>query len=155
MQFIRNTLGQDKRGAQKLLGLVAIILTALLTACGGGGSGGSNGGQAYYYYTCTDGTSRTSTVSQADAQAQCPSKVYSVICADQSTKTSTVSQAAANALCPVGVVTSVAPSTYTDEKLVAFNQLNDDRAQCGFGRATTFIEHYVLTLPNCANGGHT
>jgi len=134
MQLIRNTLGQDKRGAQKLLGLVAIILTALLTACGGGGSGGSTGGQAYYYYTCTDGTSRTSTVSQAEAQAQCPSKVYSVICADQSTKTSTVSQAAANALCPVGVVTSVATSTYTDEKLIAFNQLNDDRAQCGFGK---------------------
>jgi hypothetical protein len=134
MQFIRNTLGQDKRGAQELLGLVAIILTALLAACGGGGSGGSNGGQAYYYYTCTDGTTRSSTVSQAAAQAQCPSVAYSVICADQSTKTSTVSQATANALCPVDVVSNVATPTYTDEKLVAFNQLNSDRAQCGFGK---------------------
>jgi hypothetical protein len=43
-------------------------------------------------------------------------------------------QAAANALCPVGVVTSVATSTYTDEKMVAFDQLNSDRAQCGFGK---------------------
>ena len=134
MQFIRNILGQDKRGARRpLLGLLAITLTALVGACGGG-SGGGGTSPTTYTATCADSTTRTSTVSQADAQAQCPSTVYSVICADQSTKTSTVSQAAANALCPVGVVTSVATSTYTDEKLVAFNQLNSDRAQCGFGK---------------------
>ena len=134
MQFIRNILGHDKRGARRpLLGLLAITLTALVGACGGG-SGGGGTSPTTYTATCADSTTRTSTVSQADAQAQCPSKVYSVICADQSTKTSTVSQAAANALCPVGVVTSVATSTYTDEKLVAFDQLNSDRAQCGFGK---------------------
>ena len=134
MQFIRNILGQDKRGARRpLLGLLAITLTALVCACGGG-SGGGGTSPTTYTATCADSTTRTSMVSQADAQAQCPSKVYSVICADQSTKTSTVSQAAANALCPVGVVTSVATSTYTDEKLVAFDQLNSDRAQCGFGK---------------------
>ena len=89
---------------------------------------------ATYSATCTDNTQRTSTVSASDALAKCPGATYSAICADQTTKTTTTSQAAANALCPIGVVTTVSAPTYKDEKLAAFEQLNADRAQCGFGK---------------------
>lgn len=89
---------------------------------------------ATYSATCSDNTQRTSTVSASDALAKCPGATYSAICADQTTKTSTTSQAAANALCPIGVVTTVSAPTYKDEKLAALNQLNADRAQCGFGK---------------------
>lgn len=89
---------------------------------------------ATYSATCTDNTQRTSTVSASDALAKCPGATFSAICADQTTKTTTTSQAAANALCPIGVVTTVSAPTYKDEKLDALNQLNADRAQCGFGK---------------------
>ncbi len=109
-------------------------MTALLAAgCGGGGGGGSPTGQTYSA-TCADGSGKTSTVSAADAAAQCPTATYSAICADQSTVTSNTSQAAANAKCTPGIVAEVVASTYTGEKLAAFNQLNADRAQCGFGQ---------------------
>lgn len=95
---------------------MAVAVVVLLTACGGGGGGdtppssGGGGGVG----GVTGG--------------------FSSICADQTTKTSSVSQAAADALCPVGVVTSVTAPTYTDEKLAVFNQWNADRAACGFGK---------------------
>lgn len=89
---------------------------------------------AIYTATCTDNTQRRSTVSVSDALAKCPGATFSAICADQTIKTSTTSQAAANALCPIGVVTTVSAPTYKDEKLAAFEQLNADRAQCGFGK---------------------
>jgi len=114
--------------------LAASAMVALLvTGCGGGGGGGSPTGQTYSA-TCADGSGKTSTVSAADAAAQCPTATYSAICADQSTVTSNTSQAAANAKCTPGIVAKVVASTYTGEKLAAFNQLNADRAQCGFGQ---------------------
>lgn len=140
---------------------VSLLVSALLAACGGGSGGGNNVGQTYYATcvdgtqrsskvsasdaaaqcpgatysaTCTDNTQRTSTVSASDALAKCPGATFSAICADQTTKTTTTSQAAANALCPIGVVTTVSAPTYKDEKLEALNQLNADRAQCGFGK---------------------
>ena len=89
---------------------------------------------ATYSATCSDNTQRTSTVSASDALAMCPGATFSAICADQTAKTSTTSQAAANALCPIGVVTTVSAPSYRDEKLAAPEQLNADRAQCGFGK---------------------
>ena len=141
--------------------IVGLFATVLLSACGGGSGGGNNVGQTYYA-TCVDGTQRSSKVSASDAVAQCPGVVYtatcadntqrtstvsvsdalvkcpgtafSAICTDLTAKTSTTSQAAANALCPIGVVTTVSAPSYKDEKLDALNQLNADRAQCGFGK---------------------
>lgn len=55
---------------------IGVMLMTLLTACGGSGSGGGNiDRQSYYYYTCEDSTSRTSTISQADARAQCSATI--------------------------------------------------------------------------------
>lgn len=121
-----------KRNGLSILAASAMV-TLLFVGCGGGGGGGSPNGQSYLA-TCADGSTKTSTVSVADAAAQCPTVTYSAICVDQSTVTSSISQAAANAKCMPGVVAKVAPSTYTGEKLDAFNQLNADRAQCGFGK---------------------
>lgn len=116
MTLAQNQLksGMRTRNRVSLLALSAVT-SFVIIACGGGGGGNvSDGGGA----GGGGGTAGT----------------FSSICADQTTKTSSVSQAAADALCPVGVVSTVTAPTYTDEKLTAFNQLNADRAACGFGK---------------------
>ena len=58
---------------------IGVILMAFLTACGGGGSGGGNTDKTpSYSSTCTDGSSRTSAVSQADARAQCSATIPTI-----------------------------------------------------------------------------
>ena len=54
-----------------LLPALAMLLAALLTACGGGG-GDKTGDSIPKTYTasCSDGTTRSSPLSQADAQAK-------------------------------------------------------------------------------------
>ncbi len=90
--------------------LVGAMAVALSACGGGGGGGGSTSSAAVTSFTAT--------------------------CADGTTKTSTTSQAAAAAACPTGsaIVVSVPNPTYgSSENLAAFNRLNTERANCGFG----------------------
>jgi uncharacterized protein YkwD len=98
-----------------LLSLLSVTAAAALTACGGGGGSGSTTPTppSSYTATCPDGATKTSALSQADALAQCP-----VVVPTAST-----------------IVTSVPTPTYAvgSEELAAFNLLNAERSQCGFG----------------------
>ena len=88
-----------------------LLATALLTACGGGSSS-TGGTPTTYTALCSNGTTMTSTTSQASAQAMCPSAAASV-----------------------PIVTSIPATTYaagSQEKL-AFDYLNNARSTCGFG----------------------
>lgn len=93
--------------------LVALACLATLAACGGGGPTApttpttSNNFNA----ACSDGSSKTSAVSQADAAAQCQALTASTI------------------------VTIVPAATYmaSSEELAAFTLLNAERSRCGFG----------------------
>lgn len=106
-----------------------LVLTALLVACGGGGGGGGSGAgntpspTNAYAVTCVDGTTKTSAVSQADAQAQCPSPT-----------TSTIVKAA------LPVASTYAAQGLTEEQ-AAFDLLNQERSRCGFG---TLAQNAVL-----------
>ncbi|MDI9335327.1 MAG: hypothetical protein QM533_13220 [Cytophagales bacterium] len=97
----------------------AVALTTLLAACGGGGGGSSSTTPTptLYTATCANGTTRSSTVSQSDAAAQC--------FGDTNVYASTI-------------VTSVPADTYNAvtqaEEKAAFNLLNQERSSCGFGK---------------------
>jgi uncharacterized protein YkwD len=97
--------------------MAAVALT--VAACGGGGGGGSTAGggtPTTYSATCADSTTQTSTVSQSDANAKCPTA-------------STIVNAA------LPVASTYAASGLTEE-LTAFNLLNSERERCGFGTLT-------------------
>jgi uncharacterized protein YkwD len=105
------------RTRQKTVFYVAFLWLALaLVGCGGGG-GGSTDTVAVSLYTasCSDGSTRSSAVSVADAQAQCPT--------------------AAPPATFSAVVSSPQPSTYLagSEQKAAFDLLNQERLACGFG----------------------
>ncbi|MDO9218126.1 MAG: hypothetical protein Q7U14_12710 [Lacisediminimonas sp.] len=97
----------------------ALLWLALaLVGCGGGGGGGGGTDTAVvspYVASCADGSTRTSAVSVADAQAQC------LTAAPPATYTA--------------VVSSPQPSTYPagSEQKAAFDLLNQERLACGFG----------------------
>ncbi len=84
---------------------------AALFACGGGGGGGTTPPPTTVTFTstCPGGTTKTSSVSQADADAQCAT--------------------------PASVVSVVPAATYSagSEELAAYTLLNAERARCGFG----------------------
>lgn len=90
--------------------ILAALATATLAACGGGGGGGSPGATTFTA-TCSNGTTKASTVSLADAQAQCP------------------------AVTATPIVVTVPAATYpaASEELAAFSLFNAERARCGFG----------------------
>jgi hypothetical protein len=84
---------------------------AALFACGGGGAGETTptGTTVTFKSICAGGATKTSIVSQADADAQCAA--------------------------PASVVTSIPAATYFagSEELAAYTLLNSERARCGFG----------------------
>ena len=99
-----------------------VIATSLaLAGCGGSGTGTSgsggvtlgalNGVATSFTASCFDGTTQTSTVSQAAADGLCPAK--STIVND-----------------PLPVASTYAADS---EELAAFNLLNQERSRCGFG----------------------
>jgi uncharacterized protein YkwD len=96
---------------QSLFRIAAIAsCCAALFACGGGGGGGTTPvTTTTFTAACPGGATKTSTVSQADADAQCASAA--------------------------SIVTSVPASTYAagSEELAAYTLLNAERARCGFG----------------------
>lgn len=92
----------------------AIVLAAALAGCGGGGSSSaisSAPSAVTFSATCLDGSVRTSTISAADAQSQCPSPASGPL------------------------VTSIPAPTYLagSQQLQAFQLLNAERQACGFG----------------------
>lgn len=83
---------------------------AALFACGGGGGGTApTATTTTFTSTCSSGGTKSSTVSQADADAQCP--------------------------LPSTIVGAVPAATYSagSEELAAFTLLNAERSRCGFG----------------------
>lgn len=101
----------------QLLNFSPLLLSLVaLTACGGGGGGGTpaNTTSGSYSATCSDGSTKTSSISQADADTQCPTNTNST----------------------TSIVTTIQASTYpaNSEELAAFNLLNQERAFCGFGK---------------------
>jgi uncharacterized protein YkwD len=95
-------------------------LALALGGCGGGSSSSSSSGTdpavvSPYTASCSDGSTRFSAVSVADAQAQCP----------RAAPPATFS----------AVVSSPQPSTYLpgSEQKAAFDLLNQERLACGFG----------------------
>ena len=101
--------------------VIATSLALALAGCGGGGSGTSTSGGV------TLGVLNGVAIS------------FTASCFDGTTQTSTVSQAAADGLCPAmsTIVNDPLPvaSTYAadSEELAAFNLLNQERSRCGFG----------------------
>jgi len=93
---------------KSLVQMAFLIVAAGLTACGGGGGGGA-GAPNTFTAACSDGTTKTSSVSQTDAQNQCSAASTAL-----STNTPTASYS-------------------STDKLNVFNQLNSDRLRCGFG----------------------
>ena len=103
--------------------LSALALAAILTACGGGGSSGSTtpvipGVPTVFKANCADLTIKTSTISQADAQSQCVTPPSPLVNSS--------------------IVTAVPAATYPagSEELAAFDLLNAERANCGYGLLT-------------------
>lgn len=99
-----------------VLGLAAIV-AAMLTACGGGSTS-----------TVVNGSTSTTVITPT---------TFTKVCADGSVKTSLISLAAADAQCPrvSTIVTTVAAPTYAvaSEELSAYSLLNAQRTSCGFG----------------------
>lgn len=94
----------------------AFLWVALaLGACGGGSSGTDTVASNLYTAACSDGSTRSSAVSVADAQARCP--------------------APAPPANFTAIVSSPQPSTYPlgSEQKAAFDLLNQERLACGFG----------------------
>jgi hypothetical protein len=112
-QSYTQKLKQRADSVGTLLLIVAIFVLGMsLTGCGGGKST-TTASSNQYFVTCDNGKNYSSTISLADAQANCPSDATSTL------------------------VTSVPTATYADpEVLAAFNYLNSQRAACGFGKLT-------------------
>lgn len=109
-----------------LLYLVLMGAVVALFGCGGDTNGGTT---QTYTASCSDGSTRMSWVSQAEADAMCP-VVHTATCGDGTVRTSYVSEATAANLCPSFTMPG---STYNADKKSAFDRLNADRIQCGFG----------------------
>lgn len=108
-------MGRTMKSCQRTVLTAAFLWVALaLGACGGGSSTGTAAG-SLYTASCADGSTRSSTVSVADAQALCP--------------------AAAPPASFTAIVSSPQPSTYPlgSEQKAAFDLLNQERLACGFG----------------------
>jgi uncharacterized protein YkwD len=104
---------------------LGLLLSALLAACGGGGSSDKTGGgiPQTFSATCADGTTKTSTVSQAYSQSLCLNKP-----ADSSNNYLTSS-------IPV-LATPPADPGYVDAQKVVYDIFNKARGDCGFGYMT-------------------
>ena len=124
-----------------------VIATSLaLAGCGGGGSGTStsggvtlgvlNGVATSFTASCFDGTTQTSTVSDADARGKCAghggTDTIDMPCLSADAKTFSTCQTKI-----VPIVTDIQTSTYAaqglTEEAAAFELLNQERARCGFG----------------------
>lgn len=104
------------KSRQRTVLTAACLWVALaLGGCGGGSGGTDTVAGNPYTASCADGSTRTSAVSVADAQAQCP--------------------AAAPPASFTPIVSSPQPSTYPagSEQKAAFDLLNQERLACGFG----------------------
>ena len=100
-----------------------MLLAALLTACGGGG-GDKTGDSIPKTYTarCSDGSTRSSSTSLADAQGLCLS-------------TKPVDSSNLNGSVPI--LTSQPPDPgYVDAQKVVYGIFNKARGDCGFGSVT-------------------
>lgn len=104
------------KSRQRTVLTAAFLWVALaLGACGGGGSATDTVAVSRYTASCADGSTRTSVISVAGAQALCPAT------APPATFTA--------------IIQSPQPSTYPagSEQKAAFDLLNQERLACGFG----------------------
>lgn len=104
------------KSRQRTVLTAACLWVALaLGACGGGSSGTDTVAVNRYTASCGDGSTRTSAIGLADAQAQCPAAVPPASF--------------------TAIVSSPQPSTYPAgaEQKAAFDLLNQERLACGFG----------------------
>ena len=104
------------RTRQQTVFYAALLSLALaLGGCGGSGGGTDAVVASAYTASCSDGSIRSSAVSVADAQAQCPKTAPPVTFS--------------------AVVSTPQPSTYPpgSEQKAAFDLLNQERLACGFG----------------------
>jgi uncharacterized protein YkwD len=111
-----NLMGDAMTTRQSTALSAAFLWVALaLGACGGGSSGTGTAASSLYTASCSDGSTRSSAVSVADAQVQCPA-----------------SAPPANF---TAIVSSPQPSTHPpgSEQKAAFDLLNQERLACGFG----------------------
>jgi hypothetical protein len=97
-----------------LFTLLAAIAVASLSACGGGEMP-TPSTPAGFSVICTDSATKTSLVSQADAQTQCPALAVNS-----------------------DIVNAVPSSSYaaSSEEIAAYSLLNTERNRCGFGMLT-------------------
>jgi uncharacterized protein YkwD len=107
-----------KTNQKSILAALFAVAALSLAACGGGGASSTTPSATLYTAQCTNGQgTRVSTVSQADAAAQC--------FGDTGVYASTI-------------VTSVPADTYNAttqaEEKAAFALLNQERSSCGFGK---------------------
>jgi len=102
---------------------LGLLLSALLAACGGGGSSDKTGSgiPQTFSATCADGSTRTSSTSQADAQSRC-APVDS-------------SNSGAGGFASV-LKTAPADPGYVDAQKVVYDIFNKARGDCGFGYMT-------------------
>jgi uncharacterized protein YkwD len=102
---------------------LGLLLSALLAACGGGGSSDKNGGgiPQTFSATCADGSTRTSSTSQADAQSRC----------------APVDSSNSGAGGFASVLKTAPPDPgYVDAQKVVYDIFNKARGDCGFGYMT-------------------
>ena len=101
-----------------------MLLAALLTACGGGGGDKTGDIPKTYTASCSDGSTRSSSTSLADAQGLCLS-------------TKPVDSSYNNLNGSASILTSQPPDPgYVDAQKVVYDIFNKARGDCGFGYMT-------------------